>query len=406
MKRLSRANPFFYKFAELTTDAVFVLQGMGDIIFWNKAAERIFEYTAEEVIGKNIQGLILPPHAFENHYDFSQEWLQPGGTSRSTVEIPAVSKSGRRVETELTYIPFQVNERNYALAMIRDITERKNQEEILHKSEERYRSLADSIPDIMFVEDAQGKVIYLNRAAAELIGRDPSEIIGQFQENLFTPEVATKHRSHLKDVFEMGNSISIEENTTLFTGDTVWTETRLVPLFDKNKCAYAIMGLTRDITGRKVAAESLRQSEERLRIAFQTLPDIAIIARLDDVVCVDVNERFCKFTGYSRDEMIGLSASEDKVWFIPSDLEKAIKHLKRDGFLSDFETQLVTKDGLIRTCLLFARIIMIDQVRHILCIARDITEQKRANDQLRQSEERFRTVFQDVSRCSCNQSVG
>ncbi len=136
-----------------------------------------------------------------------------------------------------------------------------------------------------------------------------------------------------------------------------------------------------------------RESEEKYRAAFMTSPDAVNINRLDGLY-VDINEGFTALTGFTREDVIGKLSSEIGIWAIPEDRERLVEGLKRDGSVENLESQFRRKDGSLTTAVMSARIISINQQPHILSITRDISERKRLEDQLRQSEERFRIAVE------------
>ena len=138
--------------------------------------------------------------------------------------------------------------------------------------------------------------------------------------------------------------------------------------------------------------EALKTSENRFRTVFQTSPDVITITRLDNGVFVDVNEAFTGLTGYTREEVIGISSPDIKIWHDPGERDKFIEALKRDGLVNNLETKFRLKDGSTRTGLVSSRIIELNGISHILFIVRDIHELKLAEEALRKSEEKYRAL--------------
>jgi PAS domain S-box-containing protein len=152
-------------------------------------------------------------------------------------------------------------------------------------------------------------------------------------------------------------------------------------------------GIELDITDRKRAEEALRQSEERFATVFDASPYPIAIRAYPDLRYIDVNESFVLSRGFSREELIGRTARELNLVF-PEDEEAGRLLLQQYGRFRDLECRIRRKDGAVRTILLSAEKIRVDGRQCLLMVSNDITERKRAEAALQQSEERFSKAFQ------------
>ncbi len=151
--------------------------------------------------------------------------------------------------------------------------------------------------------------------------------------------------------------------------------------------------VTWEILKRRRAEEALRASEEKFRLAFVTSSDSINLNRARDGVYLDSNEGFRKIMGYAREDVIGKSSLELNIWDDPKDRERLVNTLKRQGIVENMEARFRDKDGRIRIGLMSACVLRINQEDVILSITRDITELKRAETAMRESEERFSRFF-------------
>jgi PAS domain S-box-containing protein len=144
---------------------------------------------------------------------------------------------------------------------------------------------------------------------------------------------------------------------------------------------------------RQQAEEALRKSEEKFSRAFRSSPDRITITTLDGGRFIDVNDSYIRYTGYSREEVIGHTTRELGSWPDPHNREKIVKKLKEQGSVSNEEVHLRIKSGEIRTSLISSEQIEINGEQCMISVATDITERKQAEEALRESEEKFSRAF-------------
>lgn len=144
-------------------------------------------------------------------------------------------------------------------------------------------------------------------------------------------------------------------------------------------------------------AEALRESEEKFRKAFVLSPDSININRLQDGMYVSINNGFTKILGYAASEVIGKSSLNLNIWDNPRDRQALVEGLKKNGEVENLEARFRAKNGDIKYGLMSASVLELNGVQHIISITRDITERKKAQEALRESEERFRTVYDNLT---------
>ncbi len=138
---------------------------------------------------------------------------------------------------------------------------------------------------------------------------------------------------------------------------------------------------------------ALRQSEEKFAKAFRSTPHAITITRLKDGSHIEVNDSFCQMTGYTNEEIIGLTAIELNLWVNQEDRDRLFQLLRDKGSVRNYEFEFRTKFNDIRTGLLSAEIIDIDGQICVLSVSQDITERKWTEEELRKSEERWQLVL-------------
>ncbi len=164
-------------------------------------------------------------------------------------------------------------------------------------------------------------------------------------------------------------------------------------------------GLIAEIDERKEKDRALKLSEEKFAKAFHTSPDGIAINRVVDGVYVEINEGFGRLTGFMPEDLIGYSSMEKRIWVDTKDRSRLVEALKVRGFVTDLEAEFRRKDGSTLTGLMSARTIIINDVRCIISITRDITGRKRDLEALQESESRFRSVFENAAVGICSASL-
>jgi PAS domain S-box-containing protein len=150
-----------------------------------------------------------------------------------------------------------------------------------------------------------------------------------------------------------------------------------------------------EIRKRKHAEEALQVSEEKFKKAFFTSPDSVSINRLSDGMFVSINRGFSQISGYTEEETVGKTSLEINIWKNPEDRRNIVEELLAKGEVRDYEVSFLTKKGEIDG-LMFASIIEINGVPHILNITRDITERKKAEEALQKSEVKYHTLYNNM----------
>ena len=154
-----------------------------------------------------------------------------------------------------------------------------------------------------------------------------------------------------------------------------------------------IISIHADITQLKKEEEALRQSEQRFSRAFQFSPGSTAIAEIDDGALIDVNEKWQETFGWTREEVIGKSVQDLGIWADRSDRRRFIESLRADGRVRNFEARQCSREGDVRDMLVSGETVPLDGKPRLLITSHDITERKRAERELRDSEARLSGIL-------------
>ncbi|MFB3923627.1 MAG: PAS domain S-box protein [Terriglobia bacterium] len=251
----------------------------------------------------------------------------------------------------------------------------------------------DSVPDPILLLSPSGGIIRANRSVVELAQKQFPEIIGRACWDVMPcGEQGPERCPHLKTM----ESGAFTRRDTLVRVKGQSFECTANPLRDPEGNLSGSVVVLHDLTERRRAEEELRQSEERFRTAFHASPEPLTIARLDDGRYVDVNEAFLSSVGFTREEVMGHTGAELGIWVDSLLRTGLIRQLQSGQPIRDQEVQVRGKNGEVRWSMLAGEVIEVSGERCVLFMGRDITERKQAEQDLRESEERFRQLAENI----------
>jgi PAS domain S-box-containing protein len=272
--------------------------------------------------------------------------------------------------------------------------ERKRAEEALQKSEEEYRSIFDNATMGVYRSTLDGSLIRPNGALARMLGYASIEEISRCN---LARDIYHDPEERARLIAERTRNGSAEGLEVLWKkkdGSPIWVHLNARAVSDDDGNIICFDGFVHDITQRVQAKEAQRDSERRFSQAFNASPQPMSITTLAEGRYVNVNDSFVSVSGYKREELIGHTSAELNIWPTPKARSELVSLLIERGSVRNAETQLRTRSGEFRVLLSSAELIELDGIRCILIASSDITERKRAEEALRESEERYHRLVE------------
>lgn len=269
------------------------------------------------------------------------------------------------------------------VALFADVTERKRAEAALRKSEKLYNNLVETAHDLIWRCDDRGRYVYLNRAWEAVFGYRVDEMLGRPFTDFMEPDTARRDVDLFGTLLSRDGYVFNHETVHLKKdGSPVYLNFNAVAVLDDSGTVTGTQGTAQDITEGRLAAETLKKSEEKFSKSFIANPAGLCTARLVDGVILEVNDAWLRITGFRRDEVVGHTPAELKIWTDPADRERIRGFLTSTGSVHNLECSFRVKNGDIRTSLFSAEIIDINDETCMLISILDLTERKNYETEL------------------------
>jgi two-component system, cell cycle sensor histidine kinase and response regulator CckA len=363
----------FASIVESSEDAISSVGLDGRILSWNKGAERVYGFSAEEAVGQPIS--ILGSGRIAREISILFEQMRQGERVDS-YETVRYRKGGQPIDVSLTIWPVRDRQGKVisTAAVARDISARKQEAERTR----RLAQLVDSATELISTGDREGRITFMNPAFLRAIGYSEPEVIGKyFRDVVLSRNNSPELREEIRANVIAGRGWKGECLHCRRDGSDFPVYLNVAPLKDSAGRVIGNVGIVRDLTESK-------QAEEMFYKAFHLNPEPITLATLAEGRYVDVNESFLRITGYKREEVIGRTSMEVRFWEKPEDRSRFIDALRQQGSVRDLEITFRTRSGERRIALDSADVIEVNGEKCVIAILRDVTERKSLESQLRQ----------------------
>ena len=391
VSRLPDIHRFELLLDAITDYAIYMLDPEGFIATWNKGAERIKQYTAEEIIGQHFSRFFTPEDRAKQLPGTLLETARNDGHYEA--EGLRVRKDGSRFwcNAILRRIEDERGELIGFAKIIRDISERKEAEEALKQSEHRFRTLVEGVTDYaIYMLDPSGLVMNWNTGAERLKGYRAEEIVGQHFSKFYTREERAEGKpGRVLETASREGRFEGEGWRVRKDGSRFWAMVVVDAIHNESGQLIGFAKVTRDITERRAAQDALRESERQFRLLVAGVTDYALYMLDPNGIVTSWNAGAERIKGYSANEIIGQHFSRfyqerDRAAGLPA---RALYTATQEGRF-EAEGWRVRKDGSM-----FWANVIIDPIKDekgtligYAKITRDITERREAQAALEQAQ--------------------
>ena len=380
----------FRTLAMTATAAIFIY---GETFTYvNPAAVSLTGYSEEELLRMPFWSLVHPDH---------RELVKERGQARlSGQKIPGqyefkiVRKDGDVRWVLFTAGVFKPNGTASAIATAFDITEQKRVEEQLKNSELLYRDLVENSNEVTYLLDRHLAISYISPVFALRTGIPTTDVIGRRFVDLIHPDDVAGVKRDFRKAVAGGTVDPVEFRFVTRSGATLWARASAVPVLRSGKLE-SIRGVVIDVTQRRLAEEALRVSERRFRTLTETSSSAIFIFRGEETLYV--NPSSMRILGYSEAELLSM-----KFWqFVHPDEQMAVRERglarqRGEKVPNQMEIRVLTKDGQERWVEYNAALIDVEGTPAVLGTVFDITERRRAQQLIQESEDRYRELFDEA----------
>ncbi len=391
---LKNSEKRFRALIENGLDNISLLAADGTLVWESPAVVRTLGYDQNVFLGHDIFELMHPDDLNWVRNLFAELIREPASRRRGSFQLRHSDGTWRWVEAVATNL---LHEPSVEAIVInyRDITTRKQAEAAVLESESQMRALVTSLDDIVFEFDEEGTYLNVWASNESLLALPKAEMLGRRIVEMLGEENGRPLAEAVKRVLASGQAENIEYPLEVVGGQR-WFQARTSPILTADGHSRTAAMLVRDITERKRAEDELAQALSERQSIFETVPDIIYMLDLNGNL-VKWNSRAERVTGFSPGELMNKLALDLFPEEEQAGVAEAIWKAFETGF-ADVEAHLLRKDG-TRLSYHFTGAPLKDaqgNVNGLTGVGRDITERKRAEEVLVESEQRFRSLFENM----------
>ena len=396
LSEVKNSEKRFHALIEHGRDNISLLAADGTLLWESPTVDQILGYTPNQFLGRNIFELIHPNDLAWTHDLYARVVQTPGSNQEGELRLLHADGTWRWIEYAVTNLLEEPSVEAIVLNF-RDVTKRKQAEDSLQNTETRYRRMVETANEGVIVLDRETRMTLVNQQVANMLGYTIEELLGQKLEALFFEDDIPDHQSQMA-LRAQGQSTVYERCFRHKDGGKRWTIISATATTDAEGRFDGAFGMLTDITERKTAEAALQESERMLRQA-QEIAHIGHFKFNPVSGIVEGSDELFKIFGLTREEFqftdfVNSVHPEDRAFDVAT-IENAI--VKETGY--EIEHRLLLRDGTLKWVRAIGQFFSALPKEKSLLIGtvQDITERTRTVEALRESESRYRTLFQQAS---------
>jgi len=373
-------------------DTIFMIDKNLKILSMNSKAASLFGKTPAEVVGASMYNM-FPRESAVRFVNNNKEVFKTG-KSKLIEEKMIIGDREFCNSTSLSPVKNSDGDTTAVIGIVRDITEKKKAENALKESEARYRSFIEVTRQLGWTTNPQGLITEDIPTWRAFTGQSYEEVKGYGWLKAIHPDDVKCTKQIWENAVKTKGTYEIEYRIRGHDGIYRWFLARGIPILDKNKKILEWIGTCMDITERKKAEDKIKESEENYKGLFDNAVDAMFVADPVTRQIINCNKSAEKLMGYSRAEILSMKA--DKLH------SKELRKETMEGFKKQVEgktksifSEVLTKNNIRTPVEISASSIDIGKKHYIQAIFRDISIEKKAEDALKESEEKFRNFFEN-----------
>ena len=391
-EELRESEEKYRNLVERANDGIVIIQDE-KIKYINPRLEEITGYEAEEVIDTKFTNYLHPDEIKKGLARYKKRMASK--KLSPSWESALVHKNGHKIEVEINGGLTTYQGKPADLIYIRDITERKEIENAIRESEEKYRKLLETSPDAIIVTDLNGKISMVNKQALDLYGSKTEEhLIGKNAIEFIIPEDRDRATEYALRVIKEGNIKNINYKVLKMDGTPFHAEISFALIKDAQNNPKGFIGIVRDISDRIRFDEVLRDSEEKYFNLFHKSNDSIFLHDLNGNI-IDANQKALEMFGYKKSEILSFKIPKLHPKEALKKSKWAFDKISKDGFIT-FEIDFKRKNGEVFPAEVSSSIIEIKGKQVIQGIVRDITERREIEEAMQKSETQLRMILNSM----------
>jgi PAS domain S-box-containing protein len=384
---------------ESVADGLLTLDELGTIESLNPAAAAMFGYAPDEVVGEHVD-MLIPAHLRQGHNQKMAAYRQtglPASVHTGGVEAHGLRKDGSQFPIQVSIREMRLEHKRMFVGIVRDVSAQKHAEQEMRVAEERFRLVSQATNDVVWDLDFATEQTWWNEGVSHQFGYPRAEVDpgpAWWSERLH-PEDRDDLLSRIDRQLDVGCLSWTEEyRFRKADGSYIHIEDRAYIIRDDAGRPTRAIGAMMDVTKRKLAKDLLRRSEQRFSNVFNMSPVAITITRAEDGRFLDANDALLRMLGYRRDEVVGNSSMAIGFWCTMEERMAMVERIRGQGSVRDFPMRGRTKDGAVLDLLISVDQLELNGENYLFCFLTNITDRKRAEEALRESEERFRSIVE------------